>query len=298
MTSRGTACRRLAWALSCLVWAAISAAHASDTAGFDKGLLWKIEHAGLQPSYLFGTIHSEDSRVLAVPPAVQAAFDEARVYVMEARIDESAMASMSARMMFSDGHSLKGVLDSRTYAETVAALANYGLPELALASMKPWAVAMTLSMPKPQTGLFLDLALMQNAAEQGKQIAGLETVDEQLEILDQLPMGDQVTMLKDALQQLPELNGMFAQIHEAYLARDLARMMRLSEEQEMRGDRKLTEKVMGRLVDSRNHRMAQRIEPFLKSGSAFIAIGALHLPGRDGVLNLLKQQGYRLTPVY
>jgi uncharacterized protein YbaP (TraB family) len=271
---------------------------AFDTAGYDKGLLWKIERGGAVPSYVFGTIHSEDARVLALPRPVRQSFDGARVYVMEAVLDDAAMLAMSTRMMFDDGRSLKQVLPPALYARTTAAMAGYGMPEFALQLMKPWAVAMSLSMPKPETGLFLDLLLMQKAQEQNKPVAGLETVDEQLRIFDQMSMPDQVTMLEETLRYLPELDGMFAQLHEAYLARDLGALARLNEEQTLHGDHELGEKLMAQLLDARNRRMAQRMDAYFKQGNAFVAVGAMHLPGRAGVLNLLAQRGYRVTAVY
>ncbi len=282
------------------VFAALAAlpAAAFDTAGYDKGLLWKIERAGAAPSYVFGTIHSEDARVLALPQPVQQAFDGARVYVMEAVLDDAAMMAMSNRMMFDDGRNLKQVLPAPLYARTTAAMAGYGMPEFALQLMKPWAVAMSLSMPKPETGLFLDLLLMQKAQEQNKPVAGLETVDEQLRIFDQMPLPEQVAMLEETLQYLPELGGMFAQVHEAYLARDLGALARLNEAQTTQGNRELGEKLMAQLLDARNRRMAQRMEAYLKQGNAFVAVGAMHLPGRAGVLNLLARRGYRVTAVY
>jgi uncharacterized protein YbaP (TraB family) len=288
------------WAWLALVLAGLVAfpVRAFDTAGFDKGLLWKIERGGAAPSYVFGTIHSEDARVLALPRPVRQAFDGARVYVMEAVLDDAATMAMSTRMMFDDGRNLKQVLPPALYARTTAALAGYGMPEFALQLMKPWAVAMSLSMPKPETGLFLDLLLMQKAQEQNKPVAGLETVDEQLRIFDQMSMPDQVTLLEETLRYLPELDGMFAQLHEAYLARDLGALARLNEEQTLQGDHELGEKLMAQLLDARNRRMAQRLDAYFKQGNAFVAVGAMHLPGRAGVLRLLAQRGYRVTAVY
>ena len=283
--------------LFALAWLA-APAHAFDTAGFSKGLLWKIERSGMEPSYVFGTIHSEDERVLTLPPAAKAAFNRAGIFVMEAVLDQNAMMSMSARMMLGDGRTLKQILSGTLYARAVSATADYGMPEMAVQQMKPWAVAMVLSMPKPTTGAFLDLLLMQAATEQGKAVAGLESADEQLAIFDGMSMKDQITMLQDTLEFLPELDGIFARMHELYLAQDLGAISALSEELEMKGDRALGKRMMTQLVDTRNRRMAARVETYLKRGNAFIAVGALHLPGQKGVLNLLAKQGYRISAVF
>lgn len=281
--------------LGLLAWLWLATASAGN---YEHGLLWRIEGAGPSPSYVFGTIHSEDSRVLALPSSVQAVFDRTGVYVMEANVDGEAMLTMASSMMFADGRTLQQVVGDRLYAKAVAAAADYGLPDFAVQSMKPWALAMTLSVPKPKTGIFLDMMLMQRAQEQGKLVAGLETVEEQLNVFDRLSLKEQTIMLDDTLRQLPEMSRLFAQLHELYLARDLGQMIKLSDAQQAKGNREVGKKIMEQLLSSRNRRMAERAERYLKQGNAFIAVGALHLPGEDGVLNLLAKRGYRVSVVY
>jgi len=265
---------------------------------YTQGMLWKIERAGQTPSYIFGTIHSEDNRVLILATPVQSAFDKAQRFVMEAVLDANAMQTMLGAMMFTDGRTLQQTVSVASYQKTVAAMAGYGLPEEALQLVKPWAVAVTLSMPKPKTGRVLDLVLMQQATEQGKQTAGLESVEEQLSIFDQLSLREQTIMLEDTLKHLPEMEKIFAELHAAYLARDLARLVQISDDMMAKGNRALGKKVMYQLVEVRNRRMVERMEAHLKQGNAFVAIGALHLSGEAGVLKLLAKQGYRVSAVY
>lgn len=275
-----------------LFWAAAQAAP------FSHGLLWKIERPGQAPSYVFGTIHSEQASVLNLPQPVQSVFDGSKTYVMEALLDEGALSTMSASMLFDDGHTLKEVLSAATYSKAVRAMNDYGLPEAGLLLLRPWAVAITLSTPKPKTGLVLDLSLMQQATAQGKQTAGLETVEEQVGIFASLPMHEQVLLLEDALNQLSDIQQTFAALHKLYLARDLAGLQRLNAAQQSLGNQNLGQKLMLKLIDQRNRRMVMRMEPYFKAGQAFIAIGALHLPGDAGVLNLLAKKGYRVSAVY
>jgi hypothetical protein len=281
--------------LAALLFAPISLA---APAVYTQGLLWKIERAGQAPSHIFGTIHSEDSRVLTLPKPVQTVFDAAKVYVMEAVLDANAMQTMLGAMMFSDGRTLQQVIPPATYQKAVADMAGYGMPEQALKMMKPWALAVTFSLPKPKTGMVLDLFLMQQATEQGKQTAGLESVEEQIGVLDKLSLQEQTIMLEDTLKHLPQLEQIFADLHAAYLARDLARLVRISDEMQAKGNRELGKKVMHQLVDVRNRRMVERMEAYFKQGNVFFAIGALHLPGEAGVLKLLAQKGYRVSAVY
>lgn len=269
-----------------------------QAATFNKGLLWKIERGQQAPSYVFGTIHSEDPRVLNLPPAVQGALDGAKIYVMEALLDPEAITSMTTSMLFNDGRSLKQVLNAATYEKTIAAMTVYGLPEIAVQSMQPWALAVTLSVPKPKTGVVLDLYLMQQAQQQGKQTAGLETIDEQVGIFHRLSMREQVILLEDVLKQTHELPKIFAKMHDVYLARDLAGLERLMDAQQVKGNQALGKKLTFQLLQQRNPRMVARMEQYLQSGQAFIAIGAGHLLGESGVLNLLAKKGYRVSVVY
>ena len=263
-----------------------------------KGLLWKIEMTGLRPSYLFGTIHSDDPRVTALPDAVAATFDSSRSFTMEALIDSSAsILEMAEAMFFSDERTLAGVLGKELYAQTIQVMSQHGLPVAGIEKQKPWVVIMALSMPKPRTGQFLDLLLKTRATLQDKPVYGLESVKEQIAVFDDLPMEEQITLLKETLDAQDKIEAQFEELTRAYLQRDLTGLMAITEEQNPKTDG-LSERFMDRLLDQRNIRMAERLLPRLKEGNAFIAVGAAHLPGPQGLLNLLEKAGYRVTSIY
>jgi len=113
-----------------------------------------------------------------------------------------------------------------------------------------------------------------------------------------LPLREQIIVLEDVLQQAEQLPQLFASMHDAYLARDLAALERMSDAQQSLGNQVLAKKLAQQLLHQRNPRMVARMALYLKSGQAFIAIGALHLPGKTGVLSLLAKQGYRVSVVY
>lgn len=264
-----------------------------------KGLLWKIEQPGMRPSYLFGTIHSEDARVLNLPPVVQKTFDAAGSFTMEVLLDQAVSEQMTGAMFFSDGRDLKTLMGEDWFKRISAPLAGYGVPADMAQKMKPWAVFATLSLPKPQTGLFLDMVLYANAQQQGKPVYGLESVDEQLAVFNGMAMQDQIALLKNTVENHAQIQSQLEQIIQSYLARDLGRMERLSDEFGAEaGDPRLVDALNQRMVFDRNVLMAQRMLPRLKEGNAFIAVGSLHLPGEQGVLRLLQQRGYRVTPIY
>jgi uncharacterized protein YbaP (TraB family) len=265
---------------------------------FDHGLLWKIEGHGGEPSYLFGTMHSEDPRVVRLPVPVQQAFDRSHGVTLEVILDPESLLAMTSGFMFGDGSTLEAHIGAPLYRRTVTAVAAYGIPEILLASMKPWAVAVTLMTPPTRTGLVLDLVLYQRAVADGKPVDGLETPLEQLSVFDGLSEQDQVALLKDTLDNLSDIERMLDDVRDAYLARDLRRLVDASDASMRDSDPQLVARFSGRLITERNHRMVERMQSRLRKGGQFIAVGALHLPGDEGVLQLLNQQGYRLTRVY
>ena len=263
-----------------------------------KGLLWRVEKAGKEPSFLFGTVHSEDQRVLDLPTSVRERLDVAAAVVIEAQVGAvNDLQSMQA-MLFTDGTRLSEVLENSLYERTVAAMQNSGYPQMVVDFMKPWAISVVLSIPPPKSGIFLDLYLMNEARRQGKTVGGLETVAEQLEAMNSFSVTEQAAILEATLDHLAELGDLHEQLIRAYLDRDLDRLVRISKETMGLTSQAIAEKFNRTLLVERNQRMVQRMETYLDKGNAFIAVGALHLPDQSGVLALLENKGYRISVIY
>ena len=269
----------------------------ADT-GRSHGLLWELSKTGQQPAYLFGTIHSEDPAVVELPATVKQAFDASNSVVLEMLMDTDTMRYSSTAMLMLDGRSLSDKIGMPLYKKVSAAIASRGIPELVLNRMKPWAAAVTLSTPALETGQILDLVLYQDALQQDKAVYGLETVQEQLDLFDSMSESDQVTLLRDAVDKFPELDALHAELLEVYKQRDLEGLLAINETSMQAEDQCLAKEFQRRVIDDRNHRMAERMQPYLRQGKAFVAVGALHLPGEQGLLNLLEQQGYTVRRVY
>lgn len=266
---------------------------------FDKGLLWKIERSGAPPSYLFGTMHSDDPQVVQLAGPVRKAFERAQGLTLEIVLDPEALMSMTTSLMLADGSTLEQHVGPDLYRRTVRALGKQGIPELLVTGMKPWAAAITLMTPPDTTGLVLDHVLYQQALAAGKPVDGLETVAEQMDIFDRLlSPQDQVKLLRETLDQLPQIDTMLEELRKAWLDRDLARLTEINESSMASGDPELAARFNRSVILERNHRMAERLRSRLRRGNWFIAVGALHLPGKEGLLNLLSEQGYRVTRVY
>lgn len=264
---------------------------------FTKGLLWKIDSPKVPASYVFGTIHSDDKRVTALPEPVAQSLNDSKRFVMEAIVDGDALVSMAEVMFFNDGRSLEQVIGQKLYRDTVKALTARGMPTQGIEKQKPWAVMIALSMPTPKTGEYLDFVLQARVTRMNKPVSGLESIAEQLSVFNDLSLSDQIALLEDTVHSQTSLDRQFEELHQAWLARDLAAIMALGEKYKP-GDDRLYHDVMDRLLNQRNLRMVERMGPILKEGGAFIAVGAAHLPGNTGLLYRLEKAGYRVSPVY
>ena len=263
----------------------------------ERGLLFEIAAPGGAPCYLYGTMHSEDPRVLALSAATEAAFERSPVFIMETVPDAQAVIRSMMTMVYTDGRGLAGVTGEPLYGRAVKALAELGMTEEAVKDFKPWAAATLLGMPKAETGEFLDIRLYKAAQASSKQVIGLETIEEQLAVFDSLSEQDQVALLRETLDARDQLTEVFERLLGAYLARDLAGLALLGDEYLRQGDPELAARFRRAALEVRNQRMAERLGAHLRAGGCFIAVGALHLPGAEGILRHLAAAGFQVREV-
>lgn len=264
----------------------------------ERGLLFRIESPGGKTNYLFGTIHSDDKRVLDLPGPVRLAFGSSRRLAIEVLPDVSLLLESMRVMIYDDGRNLEQVAGREIYLRSVEAMAGLGMPESAVRNLKPWTVATLLSVPPSKSGEFLDFYLYRLALERGMEVVGLETVQEQLAVFDGMREQDQLALLVDTLNNLRQLPMLHMQLLENYLQRDIGMLMELSNQTLQMGDQELSGRIQERVVDGRNRKMAERLEPLMKRGGLFAAVGALHLPGESGLLQLMRNKGFSVKIVY
>lgn len=265
---------------------------------FDHGLLWKISKPGIAPSYLLGTIHSDDPRVTQLPPAVAIAFAKSRSFTGELDMSADSLVQTEKAMLLPKGESLQSIVGQKRYQKCVKLMADYAVPASVVNRMKPWAVAIQLNMPKPVSNNFLDLMLYRRAVARGLPVHALETIQEQIAVFDKLPQSQQITLLDQSIANYKNSAAMIDTLIDLYLARNLSGLQAINNKQLQQGDTHLAKEIQQRLITSRNLRMVKRMQPILKQGYAFIAVGALHLPGKQGILNQLLQDGYQVQYVY
>ncbi|MCW5576928.1 MAG: TraB/GumN family protein, partial [Burkholderiales bacterium] len=217
----------------------------------------------------------------------------------EVIFDPAMLQTLAGRMLYADGRDLPQVAGAELFEKAAAAAGDLGLPPGALRLFRPWAVAMLLIMPRPQHGDVLDVVLMKRAQQQGKPVHQLETADEQIALFENLPERDQVMMLRHTVDNLETARRGVREVVEAWLARDLAALARISERDDIADPevRRFNRRFRAELIDGRNARMLQRMRPRLEAGG-FIAVGALHLHGPQGLLAQLAGLGYAVIREY
>lgn len=260
-------------------------------------LFWSLDDGNGHAGYLMGTVHSEDARVLEFTDEFLERLGACEIFAMELVPDLPTMQRLMSYMQLPEGESLANRVGGERFERLQGAMAGYGVPPAQLDRMKPWAAMMTLSLPPPKTGLFLDFSLSLRAAGSGLEVEGLETLEQQLSFLEALDLSDQLELLDQALEDHDRVQEVHDQMVDTYLAGDLSQLQEVADAQ-MDGLPPETRAWFEQEgIAARNHRMADSAVALLDRGCAFIAVGALHLPGDEGLITLLRRAGYELSPL-
>jgi len=300
LTSARLALIALLLALPALVRPALAA----EEIPYGRGLLWQIEGAGAEPSYLFGTMHTAEEGVARLAPPVREAFDRAESLTLEVIMTPEAQMNLAMSMALTDGRTLDQVLGPDLFRRTVAAGRPYGFGQQQLRVFKPWAVMTLLSLPPSEVRRqaagrkALDQRLQDEASARGLPLHNLEEIHEQISLFNDMAEADQVAMLDATVEQSGKVEGMFEEMRDAYLSQHPALIFNLMQAQQTGYDPELVQVFTDRFLDERNDRMVERMQDRLAEGGAFIAVGALHLPGERGILSQLEERGYELTRLY
>jgi uncharacterized protein YbaP (TraB family) len=271
---------------------------------FGQGVLWQLDRDGVPPSYVFGTIHVSDQRVIDLPDPVDAAFARSNSATFEIVLTAEHQVRFAQSMVLSDGRTLDAILGPELFQKAAAAAARYGLTADILKMFKPWALVPIFSYPPDQIAqitagnLPLDQWLQSEADRLGKTVHALETFDEQLSLFNDMSEADQVDLVRALVDDKMSVEARFDQTLLLYLDRDISGIHAQMLEQTSAADQGLADVFQQDFIVTRNHRMVDRMGAQLSKGKAFIAVGALHLPGDEGILNLLQRDGYRITRLY
>lgn len=283
-------------ALSLALWGGPASAQTPGGTGLP---LWQVTHEE-STVYLLGSIHLLRPEVYPLDDRFYEALEASDVVAFE--LDMEALAAAGPAMMaqgsFDDGRTLGDVVPDELMEQVQERARQMSLPPAMMDGMKPWMVAMTLSSMQLQLAGYeatsgIDLHFFERAQEAGIETMGLETVEEQIQVFDDLEQEDQVAFLRATLDELDETAQQLDRATEYWREGDaqaLAEMFR-----ESMGDQ---EALMERLLYERNEEWIPPIEDLIRgSENAMVIVGMGHLVGPGSVIELLEARGWSVEPV-
>ena len=275
----------------------------------ETGLLWKISGNKLeQPSYLFGTHHLVQLSYLENIDGVEEAFMATEQAVGE--VDMNNMGEMQMQLMMAsimpDGESYQDLMNEDDRALLDATLQEYvgaGLSQFG--QMKPAMLNTLLSVmmykkfyPSEEDGLSMDEYFQKKANGLTRPTLGLETVQDQIDVLfGSQSIERQAESLLCTIKNIDYGKKQMDKLMTAYYAQDLTAMAKLYEEDDADNPCPSTQEEKDELNKERNQVWMEKLPEMMSNKSSFIAVGCLHLVGQDGLINQLRNAGYKVEAV-
>jgi uncharacterized protein len=215
------------------------------------------------------------------------------------------MTKTATLIVYTDGKSLKAALTDDEYKQVEQTVTKSGMPGELAAMMKPWLVSMLLATSDCERKQLaagkavLDLRVAAEAQKNGITVTGLETIEDQLGALAAVPDDQQIAMLKVGLKYIDRADDMMETMVQMYLKRQIGAAMpfQLALAAQSGTSPSVFDGFKKTLLIDRNAKMRDAAIPLLDKGNAFVAVGALHLPGPTGLVALLREKGYTVTAV-
>lgn len=272
-------------------------------ADIENSLLWEISGQDLEnSSYLYGTIHMIAAKDFFLTEPTQIAFDQSERVAFEINMEDMSnmtmIFSMLGQVMMNGGVTLKKLLSEEDYALVDAHFQEIGMPLMLLERVKPMFLSALAAGDMSGGGIqngdvkSYEMEFMEMAKAKELEMAGLETMAYQMSIFDSIPYPVQAEMLVDAIKGGDTEDDQFAAMVKLYKDQDLAGMqMMFKAEEGGLGD---YEDVM---LNNRNRNWIPVMEKMMREKKTFFAVGAGHLGGTAGVINLLRKAGYTVDAV-
>tara|TARA_Y100000589_G_scaffold154130_1_gene146808 strand:- start:274 stop:1113 length:840 start_codon:yes stop_codon:yes gene_type:complete len=262
-----------------------------------NSLLWQITKEGLKDtSYLYGTIHLANKKYFYVNPKVHEIKKNVDAGVFEIVLQQDSLSIISKSLKAIEGEKIKDIYS----AEEQSLIFSYfktrlGLQELVVNEFKPLALTAFIFqiLIPPDTIGAIDQLLQNDFKTMEKRISGLETVKMQYDLLFGMPLNFQKEELLDAVQKEDSLIKSIHELDSVYINQDLKGISLLLGD--LKNHKYLSEELLN---DSRNISMLPKIEALLSKQSNLICVGAAHLSGENGLIELLKLKGYKLSPIF
>ncbi len=262
----------------------------------NQSLLWKVEGKGIvTASYIYGTIHLACPDDIIFTATLEHIFSQQHALYLELDMDDPAVfGGMLHEMQMKGDTSLKTLLEEADYEKMAVgfealthlplSLFNRSLPLITMSAVYP--ALLNCSSTKSW-----EMELTNLAHQKHIPVYGLESLQEQLDVFESVSYVEQAQMLATALQQTDSMKNEFLQLLQLYKQKDVEALSNMIRSSETMGS------MEDALLNIRNKNWIPRIISLIKENPIFFAVGAGHLGGQMGILNLLKKEGYTVTPV-
>ena len=273
-------------------------------------LLWKVSGNGLsRPSYIMGTYHFAPANMMEKIPGMERALEGCDVVVgeidKEEMMGQDAQMKMAMAMMAPADSTLDVLFSPEDYAIVEQVFdkyfSNMGVKLSQMNMLKPGAISVQMQamqavkhFPNFNESELIDMAVHTRANEMGRPSIGLETIDEQIELLFNSPLTEQAEGLLEACKKDDLFTVQSSALVEAYMAQDLSELERIFTDPELGGD---DAEAMDALIYDRNRNWAEKLVKMMPERAALVCVGAGHLPGDQGLLQLLRDRGYTVEPM-
>lgn len=265
-----------------------------------KGLFWEITHPDLDhTSYLFGTIHMIPEELFFLPEGLSQAIHEVGTVFFEVDIskmkDPVYMMEVLQQSYMQGDTTLSDLLNKDDYAIVEAHFEDMGMPIFLFEKIKPMFLSVFGDkdiMGKNADGKlkFYEFELMDLAEKAGKEIKGLESIEYQMGLMDSIPYAKQAQYLVQSLQSDVKKESALDSIFTLYLAQDIEAMHQSLDEGNL-------SEYDNMLLINRNRNWIPVATAHMKQNPCFFAVGAAHIGGPDGMITLLRKQGFKLRQV-
>lgn len=262
-----------------------------------RHMLWRVQ-SDSTVVYVMGSVHMLPKSYYPLDTILERSLDSSEVLVLEINLDADVQMSTAQKLMSSamleDGQTLATVLDKRTYRQVKSRMKALGLDVALFERFEPWMVALTLAgLELKSTGftgdLGVDVHFSERALAESREVQGLETVEDQLELFDSMPLETQQTFLRQTLDGRDATSSMLKRLAAAWRLGDVNTLEKLA-----LGEMKTDTAFYQRMLVKRNQAWLPKIETFLNDGARryLVVVGAAHLLGPDGIIEMLRAKGY------
>ncbi len=268
---------------------------ASKVADSANSMLYKIEGKGIKPSYLFGTIHLIPQKDFELKEKVEEAFDDSEVLVLELDMDDpKMMREMMKLSLLPDSLSLDKLFSEEDYKTIDQELGKMGMNMKLFNKSKPLMIQQILMMQMlgEQLASF-EQTFVTMAGKSNKEILGLEDVAFQMSVFDKIPYEEQVADIVTMVDKKEESLAFYEKMVEVYKTENANALYDLFDSDLY----PMEPEEMDVMLHDRNKNWIPKIEEFAKKDKVFFGVGAGHLGGSEGVVNLLRKAGFTVTPV-